>query len=93
MLRRGLLVSLVSIGLVSSPVAAAQVDRLPSSIEQGEQIAGNPWIPWLFGLAALSCRSAGKLRRVLVLPGRNACEQSRRQRASGSMATPFTLTS
>jgi len=53
MLRKGLLASLVSIGLISSPVAAAQVDRLPSSVEQGEQIAGNPWIPWLFGLAAL----------------------------------------
>lgn len=55
MLRKGLLASLVSIGLIASPAAAAatQVDRLPSSVGQGEQIAGNPWIPWLFGLAAL----------------------------------------
>jgi hypothetical protein len=36
--------------LVAAPVAANAVERTPAPVEQGEQIAGSPWI-WVLAAA------------------------------------------
>ena len=38
--------------LLSSVAASAQMDRTPSPIDDQEQIAGNPWVPWAVALIA-----------------------------------------
>ena len=38
--------------LLSSVGASAQTTRTPSPIDDQEQIAGNPWVPWAVGLIA-----------------------------------------
>lgn len=39
--------------LLSSAASAAELSRTPSPVADQEQIAGNPWVPWVFALAAL----------------------------------------
>ena len=38
--------------LLSSVAASAQTTRTPSPIDDQEQIAGNPWVPWAAALIA-----------------------------------------
>ena len=38
--------------LLSSTAASAEVARIPASIDDQEQLAGNPWIPWVVALIA-----------------------------------------
>ena len=38
--------------LLSSVAASAQSARTPSPIDDQEQIAGNPWVPWAVALIA-----------------------------------------
>jgi hypothetical protein len=38
--------------LLCSVAASAQTTRTPSPIDDQEQIAGNPWVPWVVGLIA-----------------------------------------
>ena len=38
--------------LLSSAATGAEVARTPAPLEDQEHIAGNPWVPWVFALAA-----------------------------------------
>lgn len=38
--------------LLSSTAASANVSRQAAPISDTEQIAGNPWVPWVFALIA-----------------------------------------
>lgn len=49
MLRRGLSVVLGT-SLAAAPVAAHAVERTPAPVEQGEELAGSPWI-WILAAA------------------------------------------
>jgi formate hydrogenlyase subunit 4 len=46
--------AIVAVGamLLSSVAASAQSTRTASPIDDQEQIAGNPWVPWAVGLIA-----------------------------------------
>ena len=50
MRKRNLLTSLISVSLVSAPVAASAAERLPAAVTQSEDIAESPWIPIVAGL-------------------------------------------
>jgi hypothetical protein len=38
--------------LLSSTVASAEIARTSTPIGDREEIAGNPWVPWLVGIIA-----------------------------------------
>ena len=38
--------------LISSAAVSAEIPRTSSPMEEREQIAGNPWIPWVAALIA-----------------------------------------
>lgn len=38
--------------LLSSTAASAEVARVSAPVEGQEEIAGNPWLPWVIGLIA-----------------------------------------
>jgi len=52
MWKRNLLSSLVSVSLLTAPVAASAAERIPAPVAgtEAEQIAENPWIPIVVGL-------------------------------------------
>lgn len=53
-MRKVIVAVLAASGLViGSSAGAANSVRSPSLVSEGENIAGNPWVPWVFALAAL----------------------------------------
>ena len=48
---RRILASVLTAALIGAPIAAQAAERTSASFEEGEQLAGNPWIPWVIGLA------------------------------------------
>lgn len=53
-MRKVIVAVLAASGLVlGSSAGAANSARIPSVLSEGEDIAGNPWVPWVFALAAL----------------------------------------
>jgi hypothetical protein len=48
---RKVLTPVLAAALVAVPLTAQAAERTGASFEQGERIAGNPWIPLLVGLA------------------------------------------
>ncbi|MXP41240.1 hypothetical protein GRI75_06235 [Altererythrobacter soli] len=48
---RTIFTPVLAAALVAAPAAAQAGERTAASFEQGERIAGNPWIPLLVGLA------------------------------------------
>ena len=53
-MRKMIVAVLAASGLVlGSSAGAADFARSPSPMREGENIAGNPWVPWVFALAAL----------------------------------------
>lgn len=49
---RKLLICLAATSLVATPAAAQSASRAPSTVGEHQEIAGNPWLPLLVGLAA-----------------------------------------
>lgn len=49
---RGSLVITAGAMLLSSTAASAEIARNPAPMDEREQIAGNPWIPWAVALIA-----------------------------------------
>jgi hypothetical protein len=49
MVIRNMLASIAAVSLVAAPVAAQAAPRTSAEVE-GEQLAGNPWIPFAVGL-------------------------------------------
>ena len=48
---RRILATFLVAALVGAPTAAHAAERSPAAFEEGEQLAGNPWIPWAVALA------------------------------------------
>ena len=48
---RRILASVLTAALIGAPIAAQAAERTSASFEEGEQLAGYPWSPWLIGLA------------------------------------------
>ena len=48
---RRILASVLTAALSGAPIAAQAAERTSASFKEGEQLAGNPWIPWVIGLA------------------------------------------
>ena len=48
---REVITPVLAAALIAAPMTAKAAERTSASFEQGEHIAGNPWIPLLVGLA------------------------------------------
>jgi hypothetical protein len=51
-MRRILLVMTAGALLLSSTAASAEAGRISTPVGDREQLAGNPWVPWLVALIA-----------------------------------------
>ena len=52
MMFRKVLTCLAAVSMVATPAAAQTASRAPSTVGEHREIAGNPWLPLLVGLAA-----------------------------------------